>query len=95
MAARVRVSCINKREHFNPHERIINIGGVNPDNSRWKLSQANAIKSIEDGKFSFYTHVAGYTADVIIALHNGNKYLKTKEDATHKDNLLSLPECSP
>lgn len=93
MAQRVQISCINKKEHYNPHERIINIGGLNSNGTRWKISQADAIQYIENGTFSFYVSVGGYTTDVIIALHNGNKYLKTKPDSTGKDNLLSLPEC--
>lgn len=46
MATRHRVSCINKRgSHFNAHERISHIGGVN-DGTRWKLTEDEAIKSI-------------------------------------------------
>ncbi|MCX6142463.1 MAG: DUF3892 domain-containing protein [Ignavibacteriales bacterium] len=93
MAQRVQVSCINKREHYNPHERIINIGGVNPNGNRWKRSQPKAIESIEDGTYDFFVSVGGYTTDVIVARHEGHKYLKTKPDATGKDNLLNLPEC--
>jgi len=25
----VRITCVNKREHHNPHERITNVGGLN------------------------------------------------------------------
>ena len=35
----------------------------------------------------------GVSVDVIVASHNGNKYLKTKNDGLQPDNLLSLPEC--
>jgi hypothetical protein len=30
---------------------------------------------------------------VIVAVHNGHKYIKTKADGIQPDNLLSLPEC--
>jgi len=93
MAQRLQVSCINKREHYNPHERIINIGGLDALGSRWKLSQPNAIEYVENATYSFYVSVGGYTIDVIVATHSGHKYLKTKPDATGKDNLLNLPEC--
>lgn len=93
MAQRVQVSCINKSDRYNPHERIKNIGGINADRTRWKFTQAQAIGYIESGTYSFFVSVGGYTTDVIIAVHNGNKYLKTNPDATGKDNLLSLPEC--
>ena len=49
MATRLQVSCINKRgDHYNPHERIINIGGVS-GGQRWKFSQSLAISYIENG----------------------------------------------
>jgi hypothetical protein len=31
--------------------------------------------------------------NVIVATHNGNKYIKTEADGIHPDNLLALPEC--
>jgi hypothetical protein len=94
MATRHSVSCINKRgSHFNPHERISHIGGINSDNTRWKLSEDEAIKTIEDKKYEFYVSAGGKTVNVIVATHNGRKYLKTEADGYSPDNLLSLPEC--
>jgi hypothetical protein len=90
---RVRVLCINKFEHHDPHERILYIGGVDADGYRWKLSQRDAINSIKNSTRSFYVSAGGHIADVVIAIHNGNEYLKMQPDATGKDNLLSLPEC--
>ncbi len=91
--ARHEVSCINKSDRYNPHERITHIGGVNADGARWKLTQPQAIAGIESGKYSFYVSVNGRSVDIIVATHNGNKYLKTTADADHPNNLLSLPEC--
>jgi len=34
-----------------------------------------------------------HTVDVIIAVHNGNEYLKTTADGLHPNNLLALPDC--
>jgi hypothetical protein len=93
MAQRVQIMCINKSDRQNPHERIRNVGGVNAGWTRWKLSEDEAIRGIEAGKWDFYTHVDGRTADVIIAVHLGRKYLKTKPDGVRPDNLLALPEC--
>ncbi len=94
MASLVRVMCINKSDRFNPHERILNIGGVNPDNTRWELPQQEAIAYIEQSRYAFYVIVNGTKANVIIAKNMyGHKYLKTEADGEQPNNLLSLPEC--
>jgi len=94
MAQRVEVSCINKSDRTNAHERILNIGGQNSDGTRWKMSEDEAIAHIENGKYSFYVSKGGNTVDVIVAVSRyGNKYLKTQPDGEQPNNLLSLPEC--
>ena len=58
------------------------------------MTLAQAITAIENGSDTFHTMVNGTRAEVIIAKHNGNKYLKTENDGEQPNNLLSLPECS-
>lgn len=93
MAQSLQIKCINKTPRNDPHDRIQNVGGTNPDGTRWKLSEPKAITGIEDGTWSFFVSVGGKTVDVVIATRNGKKYLKTKPDGEQPDNLLSLPEC--
>ncbi len=94
MASRIQIQCINKSDRYNPHERILKIGGLNPDKTQWKLTQEAAIAGIEAGQWDFYVSVGGNTVDVIIATSaHGHKYLKTTADGEHPNNLLSLPEC--
>lgn len=93
MAGNVQIKCINKSDRLNPHERIRNIGGVNPDGTRWKLTLNEAIQHIKNGKYSFYVSVNGKSVDVIIARHTGYEYLKTENDGDQPNNLLSLDEC--
>jgi len=85
----VQVTCINKTDRFNSHERIHSIGGAS-----WKMSQQQAIACIEGGSYQFYVQAGARSVWVIIALSQcGHKYLKTQADGLQPDNLLSLPEC--
>lgn len=90
----IEIRCINKSDRYNPHERIINVGGVNADGSRWKISQQRAVQGIESGEWSFFVNRGGRSVRVIVAVSAyGNKYIKTEADGEQPDNLLSLPEC--
>jgi Protein of unknown function (DUF3892) len=94
MAVSHEVKCINKSDRYNPHERILYIGGMNGGGTRWRLSQQDAIKGIEAGTWNFYVTKNGSTVWVIVAVSAyGHKYLKTQADGEHPNNLLSLPEC--
>jgi hypothetical protein len=93
MAKTAYISCINKTNRNDPHDRIHSVGGVNNDKSRWKQSQQQTIQEIESGDWEFYVSGGGRTVKVIVAKHNGNKYIKTENDGIHPDNLLALPEC--
>lgn len=94
MPSDVKVTCINKSDRQSPHERIRNIGGINADGTRWKLTEGAAINGVEQGKWRFYTSVAGKSVWVVIASsQSGQRYLKTESDAYIPNNLLSLPEC--
>lgn len=94
MATRHEVKCVNKTDRYNAHERIKAIGGQNHDGRYWKLSQEEAIKGIEDGKWNFYVSAQGRPVDVIVAVSRfGHKYIKTVADGKQPNNLLSLMEC--
>ncbi|MGB8644020.1 MAG: DUF3892 domain-containing protein [Anaerolineae bacterium] len=94
MTARHQIRCINKGDRSNPHTRIVNVGGLNADGTRWKLSQQAAIQGIEDGRWAFFVSVGTRETNVIVETSRyGHKYLKTVADDARTDNLLSLPEC--
>lgn len=97
MAATHEITCINKSDRLNPHERITHVGGKSGAESTggaWKIAQERAIQGIEAGTWSFYVTQAGRRVNVVVAVSRfGNKYLKTEADREQPNNLLSLLEC--
>lgn len=93
MAKLARILCINTTDGMNPHERIENVGGVYSNGSRWKQSVSQTIKDIESGEWEFYIEEDGLTVGLVVAEHNGHKYIKTMADNIQPDILLSLTEC--
>jgi hypothetical protein len=94
MASEVEISCINKTSRSDAHARIQNVGGINADRTRWRLSESQAIQHIKAGKWAFYVErPAGHRVKVVIATRLGHEYLKTEADGEQPDNLLALPEC--
>lgn len=86
--ATTQITCINKTPRDDPHDRIDYVGA-----SGWKLPEVEVIAQIESGQESYYVSVGGASVDVIVATHEGHKYLKTVNDGLQPNNLLSLPEC--
>ncbi len=87
-----QVKCITKREHHNPHERIQGIGGSDAG-VRWWRAEDDAIRDVERDSRSYFVSVGGKSVWVIVATHNGRKYLKTETDGYAPNNLLSLADC--
>ena len=93
MSTTVEIRCINKSESFDPHERILNVGGLTEGGRPWKLSQTEAIHCIVEDTYLFYVRQEDRIIYVVIANQSGWKYLKTTADGDQPDDLLSLPEC--
>lgn len=84
------VSFINRAYSHDPLEQIENIGGLNSDHTRWKLSQAAAISAIESGTDEFFVNTEGGPIKLIVLTHQGQKYLKSEREKSHPDELLSF-----
>jgi hypothetical protein len=95
MPPRYQISCIKRSDSLNHHRRIDSIGGVNPDGTRWKISEAAAIAGIEAGRWRFYLSRTGRDVEIVVATSKyGSKYIKTADDSgLPPDTLLTLPEC--
>jgi hypothetical protein len=90
----VRIYCINKTDRTGEDDRIHHVGGINPDGSRWKMSEDEAIAGIKDGRWTFWVTCSGQNARVVIAKSSqGREFLKTEGDGDQPDSLLPLPEC--
>lgn len=95
MPQMVRVDCINKTDRLSPHERIRFLGGLNPDGTRWKLAEDQAIAGIKAQKWTFYVERPPGQRVYLVVVQSvfGHEYLKTQADGEIPNNLLSLPEC--
>ena len=89
------ITCVQKSDRTQVHERIRLIGGITPaDGKRWKLSQGEAIMAIQDGRASFHVKAGGKPVPVVVSTSAwGIKYLKTTADNEQPNTLLNLPEC--
>ncbi len=97
MSENVQVTCIHKRGgHYDPHERIESLGGTH-GGKPWNLPESEIIAELEKPeatrRWNFFTNVNGKRAQVVVAVHNQRKYLKTTADGYAPNNLLALNEC--
>ena len=87
------IRCARRSDSQLPYRRILSVGGVNPDGSRWKQSQSQTIREIEGGVWDYYVQAQWRREKISVAIYFGVKYIKADSDALHPDTLLSLPEC--
>jgi hypothetical protein len=82
------ITYVQKTERSDPHARIQKIGGEG-----WTMTEDAAILQIETGWETFYVYPSDAPmTKVIVATHEGHKYLKTEADDLQPNNLLALPE---
>ncbi len=94
MAVSVQIQCVRKAGNVDPRDRITHIGGGDTNNTRWTLTQEEAIAGMETCNWVFYITREGRSVRVVVDVsHSGSKYLKTVADGDEPTQLLSLPSC--
>lgn len=93
------IVCITKHPyHSDPHTMIQYLGTSDSSSAtkaekKWTVPQV--VAAIESGTDAFYCRdKRGDQVKVIVAKHNGHKYVKTENDGIYPDNLLAKRECN-
>lgn len=90
----LEIKCINKENRYSIYERITHIWWANPSWSNWKLTQKEAVDSINSKKYSFFVNIGWDKVNVVVAKSRfWHDYIKTENDWDEPNNLLSLREC--
>ncbi len=86
--ADVQVGCVKKTG--TTHQAITHLGGTG--GGGWCWERAKVIESITAGTNTFFTHVDGRRAEILVVDANP-RYLQTRADGQWTNNLLALPTC--
>ena len=92
------VVCINKHPyHQDPYARIQYIGtNMSRDatsyTQKWTVDQV--VWALRQGDVFYSSDKYGDLAELEVASHNGQDYVKTRNDGIYPDNLLAKNECS-
>lgn len=74
-------------------DRVSHIGGTNSNGTPWKMSEADAVAGIKNGKLKFYVNVVDQQSKGIwltVEQKQGREVLSTTDDPSM---LLRLPDC--
>jgi hypothetical protein len=91
----VRIDCVTRTSSNLHYEMISQVGGRNPNGTRWRLSVADAIRDIDERKWAFFVEQPQrHRVNVMVQTTQwGHRYLKTQADGEIPNNLLSLSVC--
>lgn len=84
------VLSVSRAYSHDPLELIDAISGVNPDRTRWTLSQAAAIAAIEARTDEFFVTEGGQAVRLVVVSHKNQKYLTPEGAGRGADALLTL-----
>jgi len=91
---RLEVTHILEAESDVAYRAIVAVGGIMPEGARWLVSQADAVRGVEEGRWSFYVRGRGgrKIALVVACADDGTRYLKGPKDPVAPVTLLLLPK---
>ena len=93
MSLSIRVDCVARAGRRPADDRIIGIGGVAPDGSRWRLTEDDAVAAMERGRRFYVEQPKGHRVDLVVVPGFGRKHIRTEADRRGPGLLLDLPEC--
>jgi Protein of unknown function (DUF3892) len=86
---RYQVTCVKRRVGARqPYDQIEGLGS-----SRWFDAEAQIIREIESRTNSYYLALGTGAVELVVAMHDGRKYLTTNVDGLVPKSLLGLPDC--
>ena len=90
----LKVTCINKANRNSPDTRITHVGIINEYGFPLKLTLEEIIERINGGAYKFYVDRGFKVFLKVVEGIDRKVYLRTEDDDSDENNLLSLPECS-
>jgi ABC-type hemin transport system substrate-binding protein len=87
----LEITFVTTRRRKEPHMVISHVGGKFTTGKPWKITVAEAVANIESARHTFHVKVNGQPVEVVVAVHQGNKYVKTAKDGEQPEQLLALP----
>ena len=91
---RLEVTHILEAESDVPYRSVAAVGGTMAEGARWLVSQADAVRGVEEGRWSFYVCGRGgrKISLVVGCAEDGTRYLKGPKDPVDPVTLLLLPK---
>jgi hypothetical protein len=75
------------------HEAIRRVGGVRRDGERFNIARQQCAEDILNEAKSYCIMVSGVQMNVTAYEKDGEKFIRTRQNKSHVDSLLSLDPC--
>jgi hypothetical protein len=89
----LEVTQIIEVENSKAYHAVAAVGGTMAEGARWLVSQADAVRGVEEGRWTFYVRgrEGRKIALVVAVAEDGTHYLKGAKDPIDPVTLLLLP----